>query len=206
MKHYIKLIAFLGILSVLGGCASNNKLDYDTNEALTTFKSYEDMKKSFKALEEKVDQQTAVDRDTVHKSGFDPAKTAVEFMDWTAIGDKFTAGGNEVLADEIRLSGGEVIPPAVKACLKKGKNCTAYRVRVVSNRSIERPEGSFGTLKSALKLKEIRHVHTWSFSCIIVFENNRAVYAQVEEDVAPNVTITTEKNSAWKKIGHAVVP
>ncbi|MEC8467388.1 MAG: hypothetical protein VXY83_03430, partial [Pseudomonadota bacterium] len=61
--------------------------------------------------------------------------------------------------------------------------------------------GTWGTFKSMVNLKEIREITRWSFSGIIVFDADQAVYAQVEEDIAPNRSIKVEENSLIKKIG-----
>ena len=206
MKHFMKISILLCTLAFLGGCASSGKLDSDITESVSTFKSHNDIKEAFHSLEKSIDDGDNINRFEVHAAGFDPSKTAVIILDWTDIGDKFTAGGNEVLAATIKEAGGEVVPPPVVTCLKTGKNCTAYRVKVESTRSIERPKDSMATVRSVLDLKEVRHITSWKFSCIIVFNGNTAVYAQTEEDIAPNTAITVDKNSLIKKIGHAVTP
>lgn len=206
MKHHIKTIALLGVLAVLGGCASSERLDADIASAQSVFNTHKEMDIAFKGLEQRIDSGVIVTRNDVHAAGFDPSKTAVEIMDWTEIGNKFTAGGNEVLAAALKADGGQVLPAEVKDCLKGGKTCTAYRVTVESIRSEELPETTMDTVKSVLDLKEVRTITKWKYGCIIVFNNNKAIYAQVEEDVAPNVTYTTEKNSFWKKVGKAATP
>lgn len=200
MKHFKGLTLLLSLM-VLSGCSSSKKLDSETSQAVSSFTEHHEIKTAFKTLEENIDFGEAVYRVEVHEVGFNPAKTAVEIMDWASIGNKFTAGGNEVLAASI----GQLIPKRISSCISKGKLCTAYRVRVESQRSEEIPEGAFGTIKSMLRLKEIREITSWSFSGIIVFDGDKAVYAQIEEDVAPNVTITVEENSVIKKIG-GVIP
>lgn len=206
MKHFMKISILLCALASLGGCASSGKLDSDITTSVSTFKSHDEIKEAFNSLEKSIDKGYKINRIDVHSAGFDPSKTAVVILDWTEIGNKFTANGNEVLAETIKESGGEIIPKPVLNCLKSGKKCTAYRVTVESNRSIEKPKNSMDTVRSVLDLKEVRHITSWKFSCIIVFSGNKAVYAQTEEDIAPNVTITVDKNSLIKKIGHAITP
>jgi hypothetical protein len=196
MKHF-RMITILMMITALAGCSSSKKLDSDVSKAVSSFTTHHEIKEKFKHLEERIDFGEAVYRVEVHEAGFSPYETAVQIMDWAGIGNKFTAGGNEVLAASI----GQLIPKRISDCISKGKLCTAYRVRVSSELSEEIPEGAFGTIKSMLNLKEIREITSWSFSCIIVFDEDRAVYAQIEEDVAPNTIITIEENSVIKKIG-----
>lgn len=200
MKHF-KIIILMLTITVLHGCTTSNKLDSDLNLAVSAFKTHDEMRDAFRSLEERIDIGETVYRIDVHEIGFDPSKTAVEVMDWVSIGHKFTAGGNEVLAAAIKASNGQLIPKPIAECIAKGKQCTAYRVKVTSEISEEIPEGTFGTLKSMLNLKEKREITKWSFGCIIVFDADTAVYAQVEEDIAPNRTIRVEENSVIKKIG-----
>ena len=153
------------------------------------------MKEAFTALEKQIDSGKKVNRQAVHAKGFNPTKTAVSVINYIDIIDKFTANGNEVAADL-----GAKPPKAILNCILKGKVCTAYHVNVTNTASIEKPHGSYGALKSTLDLEEIRHITIWKFSVIIIFDGEQAVYAQVEESIEPNTTITIEKNSALKKI------
>ncbi|KAB8151093.1 hypothetical protein EZY14_020160 [Kordia sp. TARA_039_SRF] len=201
MKNF-KLLALVAVLTLtLTACASKNKLDSDLDIAVSAFKTHDEIREKFKLLEEKIDIGENVYRIEVHEMGFDPSETAVEIMDWVSIGHKFTAGGNEVLAAAISAANGQLLPKPVSECIAKGKKCTAYRVKVNSKISEEIPEGTWGTFKSMVNLKEIREITRWSFSGIIVFDADQAVYAQVEEDIAPNRSIKVEENSLIKKIG-----
>jgi hypothetical protein len=205
MKHYtLKIIVLLGVLGVLGGCSST--LDYDFTEVASNFHSHKQISESFKGLEQRVDMGDTVTRNSVHASGFVPGETPIIIIDSLAIAKKFTAGGDQVLQAEIERVGGTVIPEAVLECIKAQKLCTAYRIFQSVEQSKEKPEGFGGTVQSVFDLKEIRHIRKWSFQGLIVFNDDIAVFAQVEASVTPNVTITEERNSLIKKIGHAVTP
>lgn len=205
MKHFnLKIVALLGILFMLGGCSST--LDYDYKEVASNFHTHKQISESFKDLEKRVDVGEAVTRSSVHSSGFVPGEVPIIIIDSLAIAKKYTAGGDQVLQAEIERAGGTVIPIPILNCLKEQKRCTAYRIIQTVEFSKEKPDGFGGTVQSVLDLKEIRHIKKWSFQALIVFNRDVAVFAQVEESITPNVTITEERNSLIKKIGHAITP
>lgn len=201
MKYFNFTITLFAVFALVGCASKQNRLDSDLDVAVSAFESHKEIRETFKNLEERIDIGENIYRIEVHDMGFNPSETAVEIMDWVSIGHKFTAGGNEVLAAAIRTSNGQLLPKPVADCIAKGKKCTAYRVKANSVISEELPEGTWGTFKSMVNLKEIREITRWSFSGIIVFDEDNAVYAQVEEDIAPNKSIKVEENSLIKKLG-----
>ena len=142
----------------LGACQSLLPVAHD-NTAVS-WKSFDEARAAIESIEPFVTTKSKL-----HEDGFDPTRNAaVTILTYPEIVQRFAAG-SALWPDEYE--------PGIRKCLTSGKACSGY---AIATRQVHRDRvGNFWLASFAFR-REV-NVPGWSFTAMILFVDDMAVYA-----------------------------